>query len=151
MDIDYELIAVYSENDEHTKTAKKEFEHLFEDSYVEVQEVREIAVKYNAVVLYEFTESKGYSEVLLINNKGQQTESVNFCLDDIASMRKASKHKNIFENFDPTIQKKIINHMNAHKIVEKQFTEEYLDELFLDNYETKKDLWKDHIKDYYVK
>lgn len=151
MEIDYELIRVYGKKDTTINTATNELNSLFAKSYVEEKEVMAIAITYNVVILYEFMESTGYSEIVLINNKGEQAEGVYFNMDDIETVRKESKNKQMSEIFDENVLKKAIIHMREHNINEHEFIEQYLDELYLDIYESKRESLNSNLHKFFKK
>lgn len=151
MTIDYEIIAVYGATKKAISAAQKDLDILFEEGYIEETEVMEIAVKHNIVILYEFTESSGYSEVLLINNKGDHVDGSMFSIEIVKDMQQQHENDTNLSSFHKQDQDKILQHIERHNITMKAFFDEFLDEFLLDQYEDKKDILSAKIKDYYIK
>lgn len=151
MQIDYELISMYGTRKTRISDATEEMETLISEGYVEEQEVIDIAKKHNVVILYEITESSGYSEIILINNKGEHVDGVTFSVDTVSTIKEESKGKSMSELFEKDALDKAYTHMREHDIGEKEFMEQYLDELYLDMYESKRDVLLSNIKSYYKK
>jgi hypothetical protein len=151
MEITYELIALYGINEKAMLESQTELDQLFTESYVEEQEVMDIAKKHQVVVLYETTESTGYSEVFLINNIGEMEDMVTYSLDVVDRKREQIKQTSLNDVFHEDILEQIRIHMAEHDITEHVFLVEYLDELLLDNYEAKKEQLRTAIQTFFVR
>ncbi|QMS84701.1 hypothetical protein [Candidatus Xianfuyuplasma coldseepsis] len=151
MTIDYEIIAVYGTTKKAINEARKDLDALVDEGFIEEQEVMEIATTYNVVILYEYAESNGFSEVLLINNKGEHIDGSTFSIEAVQELQEKLQKVLSFSSFSKADQEQILRHIERHNISKKEFIKEHLDEFLLDKFEDKKDALVAHIKKYYKK
>ncbi len=151
MELYYNLVAVFSDSDKNTLEAKEKLETLIDGGYVEEEEIIEIAIKTNSVILMEVEQDDGYSETVLVNNKGKIKGRAIFSLEKVNEVRAEIKEVTCEKYFSKTAKKIILAHSEEHGISYRDFIEEYLDEYLLDEYEKSKVKWEEQIAKYFLK
>ncbi len=149
MEIEYELLKIYGEDDKLKEEALVEMQEHIDSNYFEIPEIQELCKKFDVVIFYEESSDDGNSEITLINNKGRLISSNKCSLDNIIHTREEIQEKDLTEVFNKKEMKLIEKNLKEFNISIEEFIEENIDEFLYDLYENRKTSVIKNISKYY--
>ena len=151
MELWYELVVVYTPDENRTEQVRQLAQDLVDSGYVEDDDVTELAKETNSVISIEVEQDDGYMEFVLSNNLGEIKYREIFSLDLLERTRQKIKEVGVENYFTKTDLKSVDIHCREHDISRVEFVRNYLDEYMLDKYEEKKNRMVKRVDTYYKK
>lgn len=149
MNIEYELLKIYGKDKKNIQKASIIMQKHIDSNYFEVPEIQEVCKELSVVIFYEEIQDDGYSENILINNKGKLESLENCSTENITSIREKIKNNDINDVFSKTEVKMIYENLKNYNLTMEEFIEENIDEFLYDLYENKKTSIISNISKYY--
>jgi len=151
MELYYNLIKVFSPKNEEIEKANDELNVFIDDNYLDESDVIEVARNNNVCIVVEVEQDDGYSETIVVDNKGEVQERIYMSVDYMDEVRNKISEVGYLQYFD----EKQLNHVKQFceedELTIEEFFESSLDGFLLDEYEYKKNSLGYRIKEYYHK
>ncbi len=149
MEIIYNLLGVYTPSSSDVEVIKKQAEELLESSFLERDDIIELAKTTNSVLLVEEEADDGDMEFLVVNNKGHIKMHEVFSLDKSYEARDEVEKVGAENYFTKTMLKDIDKLAAEYEMSREEFIEDYLSTYYMDLYETKKEKYLNKLKEYF--
>ena len=107
MELYYNLIKVFSPKNEEIEKANDELNVFIDDNYLEESDVIEVARNNNVCIVVEVEQDDGYSETIVVDNKGEVQERIYMSVDYMDEVRNKISEVGYLQYFD----EKQLNHV----------------------------------------